>query len=236
MKLRLLILPLVLLTACQGTPDVIQEEEVHNVLTEAEERIGWRLLFDGETLDGWRGFKRTGTEGWAVDDQAIARVGAGGDLVTVGQFENFILELEWKVAPGGNSGIFYGVEEEGYDYPWQTGAEMQVLDNALHQDGRSPFTSAGANYALHAPPFDVTKPAGEWNHVRLEVRGQRVVHALNKTLLFEFERWTPEWEALVEASKFSNMPGYGRSAVGHLSLQDHGDPVWFRNIKILELD
>ena len=196
----------------------------------------WESLFDGESLRGWRGFRRDhAPAGWQAVDGAIRRVGGGGDLVTEDQFGDFVLELEWQVAEGGNSGLFFRVSEEE-DAVWRTGPEMQILDDANHPDGADPRTSAGSNYALHAPREDVALGPGEWNRVRLEVRGPRVRHWLNGVLVVEYELWSEDWEKLVAASKFGAMPGYGRRSRGHIALQDHGDPVAFRNLRVQRLD
>ena len=197
------------------------------------ELAGWTILFDGVDASAWRGFKQTALpSGWAVEDGCLVGKGGGGDIVTVEEYGDFVLELEWKVAPGGNSGIFFRVDED-HEYVWQTGPEMQVLDNALHADGKNPLTSAGSNYALHAPARDMTRPAGEFNVARLEVFGHEVKHFLNGELLLEYELLSPEWVELVAASKFGAMPHYGRNEKGRIALQDHGDPVWYRNIRIL---
>lgn len=203
-----------------------------NELTPEEREAGWRLLFDGETTDGWRGFKQeTMPDGWQVVDGALTRVAQAGDIVTVEQFGDFELTLEWMVEPGGNSGIFFRVTEDG-GATYETGPEMQVLDDAGHADGGSRLTAAGSNYGLHPAPEGVVKPAGEWNQVRLLVEGARVEQWLNGQKVVEYELWTPEWEELVADSKFAQWPGYGRAERGHIALQDHGDPVAFRNIKI----
>jgi len=203
-----------------------------NVLSEAERRAGWKLLFDGRTTRGWRGFRQDSVpDGWQAVDGTLARVGPGGDLVTEEEFASFELALEWRVSPGGNSGIFFHVSDDRA-HVWETGPEMQVLDNERHPDGRDPRTSAGSNYALHAPARDVTRPAGLWNEARLLARHGRVEHWLNGTKLLEYSLWTPEWEALVAGSKFAAMEGYGRNRTGRIALQDHGDPVAFRNIRI----
>ncbi len=192
----------------------------------------WRSLFDGRTLAGWRGFRMdTAPAGWQVVDGAITRVGGGGDLVTEDQFANFELELEWNVAPGGNSGIFFRVTEQS-DRTYLSGPEMQVLDDAAHPDGRSRLTAAGANFGLHPAPAGVVKPAGEWNAVRLVVNGPHVEHWLNGVKVVDYELWTPEWEAKVAGTKFSQWPEYGRARRGHIALQDHGDPVAYRSIRI----
>ena len=207
----------------------------HNTLTAEERAQGWRLLFDGETLSGWRGFrKETAPEGWRAVDGAVTRVGPGGDLITVDQFADFELALEWKIAPGGNSGIMFRVVEDEQQ-TYFSGPEMQVLDDSAHADGGSRLTAAGANYALHPAPEGVVKPPGAWNAVRLVVEGAHVQHWLNGVKVVDYELWTPEWEALVKDSKFVEWPAYGRAKRGHVALQDHGDWVAYRNIKVRTL-
>ena len=192
----------------------------------------WRSLFDGRTTAGWRGFRMdTVPGGWQVVDGALTRVGGGGDIITTDQFANFELELEWSVARGGNSGIMFRVTEDS-EATYMSGPEMQVLDDAAHRDGQSRLTAAGANYGLDAAPAGVVKPAGEWNAVRLVVNGPHVEHWLNGTRVVEYELWTPAWEAKVAATKFAQWPGYGRARRGHIALQDHGDRVAYRNIRI----
>lgn len=192
----------------------------------------WRSLFDGRTLAGWRGFRMdSAPAGWRVEDGAITRVGRAGDLVTEEQFANFELEIEWKVAPGGNSGIMFRVTEESEE-TYHSGPEMQVLDDSAHRDGLSRLTAAGANFGLYPAPAGVVKPAGEWNAVRLVVNGAHVEHWLNGVQVVEYELWSPEWEAKVAASKFAEWPGYGRARSGLIALQDHGDRVAYRNIRI----
>jgi hypothetical protein len=196
----------------------------------------WESLFDGASANAWRGFKQsTLPAGWQIVDGALTRAAAGGDIITKEQFQNFELELEWKVAPGGNSGVFFHVAEDTMNYVWQTGPEMQVLDNQRHADGKNPMTSAGSNFALHAPARDVSKPAGEWNHARLLVNDGHVEHWLNGEKIVSYELWTDEWKLRVQASKFKDMPRYGLMQTGHIALQDHGDWVAFRNIRIRRL-
>lgn len=211
------------------TPDGSQT----TVITAAERADGWRVLFDGTGLEAWRGYRKPATpEGWQVVDGSLVLVAAGaGDIITREQFRNFDLRLEWKVAPGGNSGIFYRATEEG-NYIWQSASEMQVLDDERHADGKSELTSAGSNFALYAVPRGISRPAGEWNTVRLLVDGSHVEHWLNGVKVVEYELGSAEWEARVRASKFASMPLYGRAQQGHIGLQDHGDRVEFRNIRI----
>jgi hypothetical protein len=201
-------------------------------LTSEERAGGWRSLFDGATTTGWRGFKRSDVPaGWRVVDGALTRVGSGGDLITTDQFGNFELSLEWKVQPRGNSGVFYRVTEEG-DETYHTGPEMQVLDDAGHPDGKSRLTSAGASYGLYPAPAGIVRPAGEWNQARVVAHGAHIEHWLNGTKVVEYELWSPDWEKRVRESKFNEWPKYGRAQRGHIAIQDHGDTVAFRNIKI----
>lgn len=235
MRHLLVVLLPALAVAC-AAPRQSTEPVEPNALSAAEVEAGWELLFDGEDASThWRGFKREGfPEGWSVEDGTLVMTGGGGDLITRSQYADFELSLEWKVSEAGNSGVFFRVDE-AHDHVWQTGAEMQVLDDARHPDGKSPFTSAGANYALHAPSVASVLPAGEWNVVRLVVKGDHVEHWLNGVRIVEYTLWSPEWEQLVAESKFSGMPDYGRNASGHIALQDHGDLVWYRNLKVRAL-
>jgi hypothetical protein len=207
-------------------------QDAPNTLTPAERAAGWQLLFDGRSTAGWRGFKQDSMPaGWQVLDGALTRVGPGGDIVTESEFENFELTLDWNVAPGGNSGIFYRVSDAG-GAVYETGPEMQVLDDERHADGKSRLTSAGSNFGLYPAPAGAVRPAGAWNRARIVVRGSHVEHWLNGQKVVDYELGSAEWEARVQGSKFRQWPGYGRAARGRIALQDHGDRVAFRNIKI----
>jgi len=209
--------------------------EPQNFLTADEQTAGWQLLFDGKTTAGWHGYRKDHMpDGWAVKDDCLVRVGPAGDIATDEQFDNFELKLEWRICPAGNSGIFFRVNEK-HDWPFFTGPEFQVLDNAEHADGRNPLTSAGSNYGLHAPLRDVTEPIGLFNEARIVVDGPHVEHWLNGVKIVEYELWTDAWKALVAGSKFKAWPDYGLMKKGHIVLQDHGDQVWYRNIKIRPL-
>lgn len=227
-KIKLYLLICCIFLSCAGQQPTLTSDEAAQ---------GWELLFDGKTFEGWRGFKRpTVPEGWHITKKGELYFdgNGGGDIMTREQFSSFELSLEWKISPGGNSGIIYRVGENR-DTAWQTGPEMQVLDNNRHKDGEDPKTSAGSNYALHAPTEDVTKEIGRYNEARILVKGSHVEHWLNGTKLLEYEIESPEWEQLVANSKFSEYSNYGRIKRGHIVLQDHGDEVWFRNIKIRKL-
>ncbi len=197
---------------------------------------GWHALFDETSATGWRGYRRSDLpDGWQVVDGTLARVAPAGDIITVDLFESFELVFDWKVERGGNSGIFFGVSEDG-DAVWHSGPEFQILHNAGHRDGQQPITSAGSNYAVHPPVRDVTRTVGEWNEGRLIVDGNRVEHWMNGVQLLIYERGSADWKARVAASKFANSPHYGTVSRGHLAIQDHGDPVWFRNMKIRPIE
>ena len=202
------------------------------VLTAHETAQGWRLLFDGKSLDGWRSYKTlTPPQGWRANNGELVRHAAGGDLMTVDQFDDFELRLEWKISENGNSGIIFRIGLDGEE-TWWTGPEFQVLHNAGHADGQDPITSAGSNYAVHAPIRDVTRPVGEWNETRVIASGNHVEHWMNGVKLLEYEIGSPDWHKRVQASKFGKIPVYGTLKRGYIALQDHGDVVSYRNIKI----
>lgn len=197
---------------------------------------GWTTLFDGRDTSHWRGYKLPDmpAQGWSIENGVLENHGGGGDLVSREEYADFELTLEWKISAGGNSGILFHASED-HEHVWESAPEMQILDDARNEDGKSPKTSAGSNYALHAPPPGTTRPVGCWNEVRLCVRGSHVEHWQNGVKLLEYELWSPEWKALVAASKFAKMPGYGLNKAGRIALQDHGDPVSFRDIRIRPL-
>lgn len=168
--------------------------------------------------------------GWG----AHACGGSGGDIITLDQFEDFELALQWKLAPGGNTGIFYRVTEDD-DAMWKTAPEMQLLDDAAHKDVLTPETSSGANYALHAPTRDVGRLPGSWNEARVLVKGNHVEHWLNRVKIVEYELASDDWQRRVLASKFKDHPRYGRARRGHIGLQDYDGKNVFRNIRIREL-
>ena len=201
-------------------------------LTAEEKAAGWTLLFDGRSLNGWRSYtSEAPPKGWRADNGVLIRDGAGGDLMTAEQYGDFEMRFEWKVTANGNSGVIYRIATTE-EYPWQTGPEYQILHNQGHRDGKDPITSAGSNYAVNPPVKDVTKPVGEWNEGRIVARGNRVEHWLNGVKVVEYEIGSPDWDARVKASKFAKMANYGRVKRGYIALQDHGDLVSYRNLKI----
>ncbi len=206
-----------------------------NTLTDVEREAGWQLLFNGHDFTGWRGKgkdKQPGG-GWAVDDGKMHHTKGGGDILTTDEFADFDLRFQWKVAEGANSGVFYRVSEQGE----QNGAvEYQILDNKRHGDGKNPITSAAAAYAVYPPSEDVTRPAGEWNDGRIVARGKHVEHYLNGTKVLEYEVGSDDWNERVAKSKFKNTKGFAEAPSGHVRFQDHGNEVWYRDIKVLPLD
>jgi len=204
--------------------------------------VVWTDLFTGDAAQleaNFKGFQKDSVPaGWGVEDGAIALVAAGaGDLVTREDFGDFDLALEWKISPRGNSGIMFHVSEDPqYAQTYFTGPEFQVLDNATFDGEVNMRYAAGANYDLQAPPADFSKPVGEWNQARIIVARGHVRYWLNDEICCTFELDSPEWKALVGASKFASMPGFAVQGRGKIALQDHGNPVWYRNIKIRRLD
>ena len=232
-----LLIAIGLAPACQGTART-EDASKNNSYSETNTADGWEPLFDGKSLEHWRGYQKQDVpEGWVVEDGCIARHDQGEwrDLITKDVFDNFELTLDWKISEGGNSGIMFNVVED-YNQTYESGPEMQVLDNANHPDGKNTLTSAGSDYALYAPTKDVTQPVGEFNHVLIRVVGNHVEHYLNGEKIVEYDLYSDDWRARVEASKFKDMPGYAQSPNGHIALQDHGDDVWYRNIKVRRLD
>ncbi len=197
---------------------------------------GWRALFDGTSTSAWRGYKETGVPAaWRIVDGTLTKSESTNDLVTVDTFANFELTLDWKLAAGGNAGIFYRATEE-YDHIYWSAPEYQLLDDAGAPDGKSRLTSAGAAYALYPSPAGIVKPAGEWNSTRILVNGAHVEHWMNGRKLLEYELWSADWEAKVKASKFSTWPNYGRAHGGHIGIQgDHAGALSLRNIRIREI-
>jgi len=220
-------------TAVSATP----EQAASNALAPDEAAEGFALLFDGASLDAWRGYRREDVPAaWSAIDGTLACTPGtdDGDIITRETYTDFDLRLEWRIGEGGNSGIFFGVVE-GPRRTYESGPEMQILDNAGHPDGQNAITSAGSNYALHAPSADVTRPLGEWNEARIVREGKHVRQWLNGALVVEYDLGTDEWKALVAGSKFAAWPDYGIHHEGHIGLQDHGNPVSFRNLRIRRL-
>jgi len=215
--------------------------KANNTLYAAEEAAGWKLLFDGKTMDEWKGFKKDKTsDKWKVVNGEIhfdpSIAGDGGDIVSKDEYENFELALEWKIQNCGNSGIFFNVvEDEKYDQPYSTGIEMQILDNTCHPDTRFVTHRAGDLYDMIATKYVTVNPAGQWNKIKIISDQGKVQFWMNGYKVVDFEMHNEEWTKMIENSKFKGWDGFGLAKKGHIALQDHGDKVWFRNIMIREL-
>jgi hypothetical protein len=242
MKLSPNILAWLLVAIMCAMPGTAFPQE-HNSLSETESRDGWRLLFDGKSTTGWRGYRsETVPESWKVENGSLlARREQGksaGDIITVDQFADFELTLEWKMTKGNNSGVIYRANEQ-YDQVWQSGPEYQILDNTTHLDGLNTLASAGACYAVFAPAKDATRPVGQWNQTRILAVGKHVEHWMNGVKLLEYEIGSNRWQAHVKTSKFfPTAYGQGRWGLaekGHIGLQDYGGAIEFRNIKMRPL-
>jgi hypothetical protein len=205
-----------------------------NTLSAQEQREGWKLLFDGQSISKyWRAYKAdTVSPRWTVVDGVMTKTRPSDDLVTREEFGDFEFAFEWKVAPRGNAGVFIRAKEDQDKIYW-TAPEFQLADDSLTADSRNPLTSAGAAYGLYAPPPRVAKFAGNWNSSRIVARGNRVEHWMNGVKTIEYEVNSPDWKAKVAASKFRPYPNWGLAKSGVIGIQgDHGGSLELRNLKI----
>ncbi len=220
---------------------------VNNVLTEQQKADGWQLLFDGQSTKGWHKYGGAPVgSAWKIADGALYldtaqkenwQTKGGGDIVTDDEFENFHLKLEWKIAPGGNSGIMFYVHEDTvkYKWPWETGPEMQVLDNAAHADSKIEKHKAGDLYDLISCSKETVKPAGEWNLAEVKCVNGKLEFFLNGENVVTTTLWDDNWKKMVAGSKFVKMPDFGTYKKGKIALQDHGNMVSYRNVMIKKL-
>jgi hypothetical protein len=226
--------------AAPGPPPPGAADTAVSQLTPAQRAAGWKVLFDGRSTTSWHGYGKRGfpARGWVIEDGClkVEAGGGGGDIVTIDRYENFELALEFRLSRGANSGIMYRVGME-YPAPWQTGPEFQILDDAgAGLDPADPH-SAGALYDLMPPsPDKVSRPAGEFNAARIRLQDNRVEHWLNGVKVVGCDLGGEEFRRLVDASKFSAYEAFGSIRRGHIALQDHGNEVWFRNIRVRDLD
>jgi hypothetical protein len=211
-----------------------------NTLNPEERSQGWELLFDGSTLKGWHAYGNPPVSQWEAAGGAIhanPALKGKGDLLTDHAYGNFDLELEWKIAPKGNSGIIFYVKDDPAKYSdtYMTGPEMQVLDNDGHPDGKIHKHRAGDLYDLIACSRETVKPVGEWNQVEIRSLNGELKLFLNGVNVVSTTLWDDRWKQLVAGSKFKDWKDFGTFRQGNIDLQDHGDEVWFRNIKIKKL-
>ena len=219
-----------------------------NTLSAKEKKEGWVLLFNGKDFTGWRQCNETTmAKNWIVEDGAMKVFtaegknpgqGSNGDILySTKKFKNFELSVDWKVSKMGNSGIFYSVREVPGQPIYYAAPEVQVLDNVDASDNKLPSHLAGSLYDMIAADPKTVKPTGEWNNIVIKVNNGKVTHVQNGVKVCEYELWTPQWDEMVAKSKFKTFPGFteGIAKEGFIGLQDHGYPIWFRNIKIREL-
>lgn len=243
------------LTACNNdsgkltsnSDSSIKLSPVINNLSEQDKADGWQLLFDGQSTKGWHkyGNEPVGSA-WKIEDGTIwldtsskqnGKITGGGDILTDEEYENFHLKLEWKISAAGNSGIMFNVNEDTVKYkrPYETGPEMQIVDNDGHPDGKIVKHQAGDLYDLIACNKKTVKPAGEWNKVEIKLLNGKLDLFLNGENVVSTTMWDDSWNKLVAGSKFTQWPGFGTFRKGKICLQDHDNMVWFRDIKIKKL-
>ena len=227
--------------------DETEKKETANTLTDEEKKDGWQLLFNGTDTKGWHKYGDTITgSAWKVDSGTLKldasvkenwQIKGGGDIVTDSSFENFHLKLEWKIDTCGNSGIIMFIKEDTakYTWGWQTGPEMQVLDNKCHPDTAYVTHRAGCLYDLLPVSKVTVKPALEWNKVEIKSLNGKLDFWLNGENVISTTMWDDNWRKMIAGSKFKAHPDFGTIKNGKLGLQDHGNNVWFRNIKIKKL-
>lgn len=244
-KLLITIAAVAVFTACNTADEKSNSTAAEMKATGSD--TGWISLFDGTSTAGWHSYgKTTVGEAWKVADGALYldttqkegwQIKGGGDIVTNDEFENFDLKLEWKIAPNGNSGVIFYVHEDTskYKYVWNTGPEMQVLDNNGHPDSKITKHRAGDLYDLISCSKETVKPAGEWNEAEIVSNNGKLDFFLNGTNVVSTSLWDSAWKQLLAGSKFKDMADFGTYKKGRIALQDHGNAVWYRNIKIKKL-
>lgn len=207
-------------------------------LSDAQKAEGWKLLFDGQTLNGWRFFKNQPNDTWEVVDGTLhckpfvdGKEFKRADIMTTEQYENFELQFDWKMSAQGNSGVMFRVTEE-FDRPYYSGPEYQVIDNEGYPGDLKDSQLTGANYDMHAVPDAKPNAIGEWNTSKLVVNGSKVEHWLNGAKVLEYELNSADWKKRKAASKWKDEKGYGQAKTGYIDIQDHDHEVWYKNIMI----
>ncbi|MCK9413430.1 MAG: DUF1080 domain-containing protein [Prolixibacteraceae bacterium] len=220
--------------------DQIDKTSTPNSLTTEEQKKGWQLLFDGKTTNGWHGYNLKGfPDCWVIENGVFTTTTKGGhedlDIVTDREYRNYALSLDFKMMKGTNSGVIFQVAEDPkYKFPYETGPEFQIIDQANWPNPLKDWQICGANYAMYPPKSLPNKPIGEWNHLMLVVDGNHVTQIINGVVVVQYEKYVDEWKKLRSSGKWANFPDYGKFDIGHISLQNHGTQVWFQNIKLKE--
>jgi hypothetical protein len=214
------------------------QEGKDNKLTKAEKNAGWKLLFDGQSMKGWRTFKSKAANSWEVKGDELHCKGSvtdksdkRSDLITTGQYGNFELTIDWKISKAGNSGIMYHVTEKE-DASYLTGPEYQLIDDEGFPEKLEEWQKTAADYAMYTTTSRPTKPVGEYNNTKIIFNKGHVEHWLNGVKVLEFEAWTDDWNKRKATGKWKEAKSYGKAKTGYICLQDHGSEIWFKNIKI----
>lgn len=227
----------ILSTALLGAFQPDQEKD--NTLTADEKKAGWSLLFNGKNTDQWRAYSNKPFDSWTVTNGQLyckaKDVKQRADLITIDQYDNFELALDWKVEKGANSGIIYRVVETSA-LSHETGPEYQLIDDEGYTQKLESWQKSGSGYAMYPPLELAAKPAGEYNHTTIVVKGPHVEHWLNGKKVVDYDLWTPAWNELKEKGKWKDAKAYGLAKKGHIALQDHGGGIWFKNIKLRKLN
>lgn len=219
----------------------LDKSSTPNILSGKEKQKGWQLLFDGKTSNGWHGYNLTGfPDCWIIQDEAFTMTTEGSgesqDIITDKKYRNFAFSVDFKLTKAANSGIIFQVEEDPkYKFPYETGPEFQIIDH-LGWDGKlEDGQKCGANYAMYPPLVDHPKPIGEWNHLLLVVDSTSVTQMINGEVVVKYEKSSEDWTNRRNSGKWTAYPNWGKYDEGHISLQNHGTKVWYRNIKLKEL-
>ncbi|MBJ2174966.1 DUF1080 domain-containing protein [Aureibaculum sp. A20] len=243
-KLTVILLAVLSFSACKDDKKETTSNEVpkEETIKDSETKNDWITLFDGSSLDEWRGYLMDSVpSGWSIQDNTLAFTpgnGEGQDIITKEKFKNFELSIDWKISEGGNSGIFWSVLEDKNAKIYESALEVQVLDNERHPDAKAGTShQAGALYDLVSPTSNVVHPAGEWNTavIKINHNTNEGSSTLNGTLVATFPLQGEKWDEMIANSKFKNWKNFGNTQNGFIGLQDHGNKVWFRNIKIKKL-
>jgi Domain of Unknown Function (DUF1080) len=218
-----------------------QAQVADNQLSTEEKQQGYKLLFDGKTMDGWHSYQHQPAQSWSVDSGVLHCKGSSAnygaitaDLVTNAMYENFDLNLDWKISPKGNSGILYMVTEDN-PYSYLSGPEYQIIDDKNFPEKIEDWQMTAANYAMNPAPAARPNPVGEWNHARIVVNKGHVEHWLNGTKVVEYELYSDDWKKRKMVGKWKDVTTYAQSKQGHITFQNHGSEAWFKNIRIKKL-
>jgi hypothetical protein len=220
----------------------INRSQAPNTLAAAEKNNGWKLLFDGKTTNGWHGYNlKSFPDCWIIENGVFTTTTKGGheaqDIITDKTYRNFAFSVDFKLMKGTNSGIIFQIKEDPkYKFPYETGPEFQIIDQANWPDPLENWQVMGANYAMYPPKSFPAKPVGEWNRLLLVVNGNHVTQIINGVIVVEYDKYSPDWKKLRDSGKWKDFPDYGKFDEGNISLQNHGTQIWFRNIKLKEFN